>query len=159
MKRRDFKQVSIQQFREYLQCLPHEHQFTEIGSFNYMKLIPPTQEIIEMIAMWCETECQPWGQCQQLKENYKKGNYPNSIEAIPRMSNGSPYQIKLLRFLGGKLYLDWPWGRERIRFPYGSITNPLLYLTQVISDRPDLLLYWARAILGSTTFSCPILLE
>ena len=91
--KRNFNQVSIQKFREYLQCLPHEHSFTEVGSFNYMKLIPPTKEIIELIAMWCETECQPWAQCQQLKENYKKGNYPNSVESIPRMSNGSPYQI------------------------------------------------------------------
>jgi hypothetical protein len=137
----NFPKISRQKFRELLQCVPHEHQLTEIGSLNFMKIIPPTKEIVENIAMWCETECQPWSRCQQLKEDYKNGNYPNSVDKMPRMSNGSPYQIKLLRLLNGKLYLDWPWGRDRIRLPYGSITNPLLYLTQVISDLPDIFFF------------------
>lgn len=151
--------VNIDQLRRYLQCLPHEHHFSNFGSLNFMKLIPPTKEIIERIAAWCETECTPWKKCGDIVKDYKLGNYPKSVERIERMSNGSPYQVKLLRISKGKLYLDWPWGRDRIRLPYGSITAPLLYVTNLLSNLPDIFFFigverpWAPSQLPIPSFS------
>jgi hypothetical protein len=153
------KKVTMKEFRQSLQCVPHENKYERSGSLHFMKLIPPTREILEKIAAWCETECRPWSQCSEIALDYKKGNFNPSIERIERMSSGAQYQIKLLRIMSRKLYLDWPWGRDRIRLPYGSITNQILYLTSVLTDLPDLFFFigverpWAPSQFPVPSFS------
>lgn len=135
------KKITIKKFKKELQCLNNENYFERSGPLHLMKLIKPTKELIEQMSAWCETQCLPWADCHQHVKDFKNGSYPSSFERIDLMSSGSPYQVKLLRFIKGKLYLDWPWGVERFQLPYGSIYNPLIYLTNVIKDLPDIFFF------------------
>jgi hypothetical protein len=136
------QQVSLEEFKLKLQCSLHEPNVDSSGGIQLMRLLPPTRESLEIIAAWTESadgdkRCTPWAECHEYVKQYKEGKYPSDLEQLTLTSRGGQFQIKMFRIINGKLYMDWPWGRNRFYRPYASMSNLLLYLTNTIRDLPD----------------------
>ena len=107
---RNKKRYSLQEVKRTLQCVSYDHDFDVRGSVSFSRLAPPSRKMAEVICAWLETKCSPWEECHKLAQSFKSGQYNKDMLHF----TGFAYWIKLYRFIGGKLYLDWPWGIDRI---------------------------------------------
>lgn len=132
-----FRKISLDEFKKALQCSPRELTFESSGGYQMTKILPLSKGVIELMCTWAESQCQPWIECQKISSKFKDGDYEANINILHYMSDGGQYQIKMFRIMNGKLYMDWPWGMDRFQRPYASVSNSLLFLTNIIADLPD----------------------
>lgn len=127
-------QVNLKDFKRALQCAPNEPELDRIkGASSLTNLIPPRKAIIEIICAWAETGCKPWSECRKHVRRYKRSYFFDPL-ADSKFTT-SPFQVKLLRVIDGRLYFDWPWGRDRFEnIPNFHIIDVVLKKVSDIGD-------------------------
>jgi len=101
-----------------------------------MKLVPPTQETVELMCTWAETMCYPWAHCRKQMDLFKQGGYPKELLHMTTV----PYQVRLIRIIKGALYFDWPWGENRFESAWilEEYFKPLTsFILSRVKDIPD----------------------
>lgn len=118
------EEMTFDDFNRRLQCSPSQSELEgNRGSISLMKLVPTTKEIVELMCTWAETDCSTWSECQTSRLQFKEPNgYPSSWGMYMR---NDFQKFHLRRIMNRKIYLDWPWGRERINEFRDSGASPL----------------------------------
>lgn len=74
---------------------------------NFLKLIPPTKEIVELMCSYAENPVDSWSKARNQAIEFKKGQYPaeywggrNGFEMVQlyRVTNGTPSKVDSSRF-------------------------------------------------------------
>ena len=117
----DGDRVSLEELRRVLQCAPDEPDLVgDRGSVLLAtRLAPPTREIVRLMAVWAETQCEDWAHCHEELKRLESGSSDIKWGAEHvkerRGFMTSPFQVRLLRVIGGKLFMDWPF-HQKARF-------------------------------------------
>ena len=76
-----------------------------------MRLAPPNQRTVELVAAWAETKCRPWSACNKLVDDHHHHN-TSSISPFKGMPESFvlnfPGFARLVRVSNGTLTYDWP---------------------------------------------------
>ena len=130
------KTVTKQDFDRLLQCPMAQPDIDgKNGCFSLLKLMPLTQEIVEMMCVYAETNDGDWSRCKEKLYDFKNGSYPQGYRQ--NMNGFEGYSM--FRIINNSIYGDWPWGVERLGKPGKGDTNFLLMQSVAgkISDLKD----------------------
>jgi hypothetical protein len=114
------KRLTYDEFNAQFQCPSDEPDLdgASTGSWHILRMAPPTKETVALMCAYLETGCAPWRACHDYVKSYRHGNYPSTLDT----------KVDLYRVQKNQLYLDWPWGVERVvashnqpRFGVGSV--------------------------------------
>jgi len=111
----DGERVSLQELRTILQCSPDEPDLVgDRGSVLLAtKMVPPTRETIRLMATWVESRCDVWAKCNDELKRFDSGETREWGVGGKKGAMDSPFQVRLLRVLQGKLYIDWPFNHKQ----------------------------------------------
>lgn len=107
------RKLSLKEFNKLLQCPKYQPDLDgKNGVLSFLKLIPPTREILELMCAYAETECSNWNSCRESVKQFKENkSYPLTFwEGRNGFAAYRLYRIDS----DGNIFYDWPWGRERI---------------------------------------------
>ena len=122
--------VHLTEFKKILQCAVHEPDLDgNRGSISMMKLLPPSSETVKYLCAKIETSCDQISDCQQKVDELSAGKYPGSF------SHGS--WLGLLRIMKDDVYLDWPWGHDRLPGPFESMKILIFHVLDRAYGFPD----------------------
>ncbi len=109
------KKITYERFQELMQCSRDEPGLNQHGSFSLLAMLQPTRDILEVLCAHAERECDDgdWRKCQKKIPEFKEGHYRKEA-GFPV---GSFRGYTLIRIMNASIYMDWPWGRERIYDP------------------------------------------
>ena len=111
----DGERVSLQELRTILQCSPDEPDLVgDRGSVLLAtRMVPPTRETIRLMATWVESRCDVWAKCNEELKRFDSGETREWGVGGKKGAMDSPFQVRLLRVLQGKLYIDWPFNHKQ----------------------------------------------
>mmetsp|Transcript_14173 Transcript_14173/g.19394 ORF Transcript_14173/g.19394 Transcript_14173/m.19394 type:complete len:165 (-) Transcript_14173:216-710(-) len=102
------KRVPLRAFKRLLQCAPIEPDLDgNRGSISLMNMLPPSSETVKFLCAKIESGCETISSCRKkvqelmIEKKYSKQFGPGSW-------------LGLLRVIKDDVFLDWPWGRERL---------------------------------------------
>ena len=122
--------VHLNDFKKILQCSPHEPDLDgNRGSISMMKLLPPSLGTVKLLCAKIETSCDEILRCQEKLAELSSGKYPESFR------HGS--WLGLLRIMKDDVYLDWPWGRDRLSGPFESMKILIFHVLDRAYGFPD----------------------
>ena len=100
------KRLTLDEFNAQFQCPNDEPDLdgASTGSWHILRMAPPTKETVALMCAFLETGCAPWKNCKNYVNAFRRGNYPTTLDT----------KVDLYRVQGNQLYLDWPWGVERV---------------------------------------------
>lgn len=113
------QRVTVQQLRHILQCAPDEPDIVgDRGSVLLaLRMVPPTRETTRLLAVWGETLCEGWARCREELAKWDAATPTLDWGGRQHGAKGilsSPFQVRMLRIIKGKLYYDWPFhNKER----------------------------------------------
>jgi len=132
-ERKGKRRVHIDELKRTLQCAAREPSLDgSRGTAGLLKLLTPTKETVEYLCASIESGCTPIYKCEDAVKTFKAGKYQTG-HGYDGNSNRN-----LIRILNDDLYLDWPWGRQRLKNdPYPSMTILLFQLFDRAYGLPD----------------------
>ena len=105
--------VPYSQLLSGLQCANHEPDLDSAsGLLHILRMAPPSQETLELVCAYVETRCEKRAECQSNVDDFKAGRFP---EIFGQYRFSGFQQLSLFRVKGNELYIDWPWGRGRMK--------------------------------------------
>ena len=122
--------------KRVLQCANFEPSIDgESGILSLLKLARPTKVTLQSVCAWLETSCSPWNACHTIVSQFANETYPPKLDGLVQR-----HDLRLLRIMKGKLYIDWPWGTtrftEKTNLRIGQLAI-IHYALKMISDIPD----------------------
>lgn len=139
---------TMKEYQRILQCSPVQPEiYGPGGAMHLMSFIPLTSETIMLTAAFIESTCGLWNDCRLKVEDYLAGKYP------PHADNrlAGFHSMRLFRVINGALYLDWPWGKERLKQDeFNDYHYRLLFLQvlRFVSDAPDSVFFAGSELYG-----------
>ncbi len=118
-----------------LQCARSEPDLEgDRGTLSLNSLVPPTKKRLLTVMTWLESNCNIGEDCaKKLQSFLKDKTYPKG----EHLYTGFYYWVRLFRIMGGKLYLDWPWARDRFKTQFFGEVEELFFVLERLSDVPD----------------------
>jgi len=143
------QRVTVQQLRQTLQCATDEPDIVgDRGSVLLaLRMVPPTREATRLLAVWGETLCEGWAKCREELAKWDAATTTLDWGGKQHGAKGilsSPFQVRMLRIIKGKLYYDWPFhnkerfGWEKIKgFVDPTKTSLIKLILGKVSDLQD----------------------
>eukprot|EP01040_Poterioochromonas_malhamensis_P006298 gene6298-6777_t len=127
--------VPYNKMHHALQCARSEPDLEgDRGTLSLNSLVPPTKKRLLTVMTWLESNCNIGEDCaKRLSSFLNDKTYPQG----EHLYTGFYYWVRLLRIMGGKLYLDWPWGRDRFKTQLFGELDELFFVLERLSDVPD----------------------
>ena len=110
LPQRNYKRIHVDELKRLLQCSSREPTVDgSRGSMGLLQMITPRKETIEHICASIESGCTPFYKCRDEAAKFRKGKFPTG-HGYDGNSNRN-----LIRVMNDDVYLDWPWGRQRLK--------------------------------------------
>jgi len=152
------RRMSYKEFNKVMQCPPEQPDLLYSGSYQLMKLVPPTRDSLQFFCAYAETRCEPFKKCRERVASIRraeaggKGGNKYKEDGLEHLVD-VPTNMRLVHFFAGRrsASLDWPWGRHRMRLKSNTAPNhafylPIHFVQNMIYDLPTAFMFFSEEL-------------